>query len=142
MFTKILLASDGSEGALKAARAAALLARKFDAPLLIVNVFPPLLMTFPSYAMNGLDMPVGLVEEGQQKVLSATGRIADEAGVLHTDRAEIGIPADTIVRIAGDVGADLVVVGCQGLSELETLLLGSVSDAVAHHARCPVLIVK
>lgn len=142
MFTKILLASDGSEGALKAAQAAATLAKKFDAPLLILNVFPPLLMTFPSYAVDGMDMPVSLVEEGQQKVLAATGRVADNSGVPHTDRAEIGIPTETIVRIADDEAIDLIVVGCRGLSGLETLLLGSVSDAVAHHAHCPVLIVK
>ena len=53
-----------------------------------------------------------------------------------------GDPAWEIVRIAEDRDVDLVVVGARGLGTLERLLLGSVSEAVLHHAGRPVLIVR
>jgi nucleotide-binding universal stress UspA family protein len=53
-----------------------------------------------------------------------------------------GYPADEIIATAGDFDTDLVVVGARGLGGMARLLLGSVSERVLRHARCPVLIVK
>lgn len=48
----------------------------------------------------------------------------------------------TIVEVAEEWGADLIVVGSHGYKSWERMLLGSVSQAVAAHARCSVLIVR
>jgi len=53
-----------------------------------------------------------------------------------------GVPATQIVQIAADLNADLVVVGTRGKRGLERLMLGSVAEAVARHACCPVWIVR
>ena len=56
--------------------------------------------------------------------------------------AEPGDPAEAILRLAEQRGADLVVVGSKGMSGVGRFLLGSVPNKVSHHAPCSVLIVR
>ena len=53
-----------------------------------------------------------------------------------------GHPADTIVRIAQERGADLIVMGTHGRTGLQHVLLGSVAEKVVRLAPCPVLTVR
>ncbi|CAL9115098.1 unnamed protein product [Musa textilis] len=53
-----------------------------------------------------------------------------------------GDPKETICQAAEQMQTDLLVVGSRGLSKIRRAILGSVSDYCAHHANCPVLIVK
>lgn len=53
-----------------------------------------------------------------------------------------GSPATEIVQLAADMDADLVVVGTKGRRGLERLVMGSVAESVARHARCPVWVVR
>lgn len=57
-------------------------------------------------------------------------------------RVEHGSPAERIVHVATDVGADLVVVGSHGKKAVDRLLMGSVSTAVLHRAKQAVLVVR
>lgn len=59
-----------------------------------------------------------------------------------TSEVTLGNPAENILRSADDFGADLVVVGSHGRGFWGRLTLGSVSDAVVHHAKCPVLVAR
>jgi len=56
--------------------------------------------------------------------------------------ARIGRPADEILDLAREVGADLVFVGSHSLTGLERLVLGSVSARVVREAHCPVMVVR
>jgi nucleotide-binding universal stress UspA family protein len=53
----------------------------------------------------------------------------------------VGHPESEILRIAEEIGADLVVVGSRGLGPLKRALMGSVSESVVRHAHCSVLVV-
>ncbi|KAK1311499.1 Universal stress protein A-like protein [Acorus calamus] len=53
-----------------------------------------------------------------------------------------GDPKEVICQAVEQVNADLLVVGSRGLGKIKRAFLGSVSDYCAHHAKCPVLIVK
>lgn len=53
-----------------------------------------------------------------------------------------GRAAESILAVATSIRADLIVLGSRGLSEIQSLLLGSVSYRVVHEATCPVLVVK
>ena len=53
-----------------------------------------------------------------------------------------GSPAQVIVDEAKSWGADLIILGSRGLGVWNRLLLGSVSNAVVHHAKCSVEIVR
>jgi universal stress protein A len=54
----------------------------------------------------------------------------------------VGHPADTIVRVAQERGADLIVMGTHGRTGLQHVLLGSVAEKVVRLAPCPVLTVR
>jgi nucleotide-binding universal stress UspA family protein len=145
MFSKILLASDGSDCAMKAAQAAAVLAKQFQASLTVIYVYTIPVMPSPMIALpGGIDSAVfsQYADEVQDAVARRTGRVLEEAGVEYTLRHEVGHPAEVIVRVAEAEGYDLIVLGSRGLSEIKSFFMGSVSDRVCHHAHCPVLIVK
>lgn len=142
MFTKILLASDGSECALKAAGVAAALAQKFGAHLTIVNVFEPYQSVGPYGEVIFGEMDNKFIAEMQGRAISQAGHVVDESDVPYQCREVIGHPAVQIVQMAEEEGCDLIVLGSRGLSGFKSFLLGSVSDHVTHHAHCPVLIVK
>jgi nucleotide-binding universal stress UspA family protein len=83
--------------------------------------------------------------ETQQKVKASAEEIVKEASDRHgqqqvTVRTVSGVPADEIIKASEN--ADLVVVGARGAGGFARLSMGSVSSAVAHHAHCPVVIVR
>jgi nucleotide-binding universal stress UspA family protein len=61
------------------------------------------------------------------------------ASVAVERRLEDGSPAETIVKVAREEGADLIVLGTQGRTGLARLVLGSVAERVVRLAPCPVL---
>ena len=138
-FSRILVAIDGSEGAGRALETAIELARLSGSSLSALAVEGPL----PVYAAT-----IGEVDEAKRekdaffgRVAADAKRLASEAGVELEIQLRPGHAAELIVRHAEELGADLVVVGHKG-HFLRDYLLGSTADRVAHHARCPVLIVK
>jgi len=68
-------------------------------------------------------------------------RLSDASAEI-TTLVELGRPAQIIVENAESWGADLIVVGSHGYGFWSRLALGSVSDAVTHHAPCSVLVVR
>ena len=142
MFTNILLASDGSECAIKAAAVAATLVNKFAARLTIINVFQPIPTVGPYGEMVNAEMDQRYITELQEHAISQAGLTVEAAGVSYQSRQEVGQPAAEIVRVAEAEGCDLIVLGSRGASGLTLFLLGSTCDRVVHHAHCPVLIVK
>ena len=142
MFTRILLGSDGSEGALKAAAEAATLAGRFKAHLTLINVYHPIPAYGPFREVISVDLEKQYIRKTQEHAVFQVGRAVEELGVAYRTRLEIGHPATEIVRVAEEDGCDLIVLGSRGLSDIKAFLLGSVADYVVHHAHCPVLIVK
>lgn len=63
-------------------------------------------------------------------------------GVMLTQRVTVGRPADTIVEVAAEIGAELIVIGSHGRRGLERMLLGSVAERVLRLSERSVLIVK
>jgi len=66
----------------------------------------------------------------------------DEGAKVVETHLMLGRPDAAIVRLADDLGVGLVVMGSRGLGRVRRSLLGSVSDSVVRHARCPVLVVR
>ena len=89
-----------------------------------------LVENFPRRARDVLD-------DQLQKIEQSGGEVAR----THV-RASRRHPADEIVLVAEETGADLVVMGSRGLGGIKRALLGSVSDSVVRRAHCPVLVVR
>jgi len=142
LFHKILVAADGSKCALKGAETAVQIARQFGSRLTILSVFQPPIYTDPYVGVITCDVDDKFISEMQENAVHAAGSVADQYGVPHVDRKEIGIASAEIVRIAGEEGCGLIVMGSRGLGAASSLLLGSVSDQVAHSTQSPVLIMK
>jgi len=140
MFDRILLAVDGSDHALHAARTAAELARSMRATeFRIVTAFdfiPPYLgEPNMQYAIDARMESAKMV---MQKAVETVGDIPCE---IHTELIE-GPAAETILDVATTRKSDVIVMGSRGLGTLAGLLLGSTSHKVVSHAPCPVLIIR
>ena len=134
---KVLLATDGSKDAALAARAAVDVCEGTGAELHVVHVWFPVptarLRAFMRAELKRLGKE--LLEEGVKRVEGSGGLVTD-AHLLE------GRAADEILNLAERIGADLVVIGSRGLGPVVRIALGSVSEAVIHHSRCPVLLLR
>lgn len=138
-FNNVLVAIDGSEGANRALDCALSLVSRLGGRLTALAVEGKL----PAYAAS-----VGEVDEVKREkdvffgnLLDEAQRQAQERGVgLSTDLVP-GHAAEVIARYAKAHGHDLIVIGHRG-HFLGDYLLGSTADRVAHHAHCPVIVVR
>jgi universal stress protein A len=98
-----------------------------------------------SSAALGLATAVGVdqqLRESAAAALEAAKARVLSAGLPVETRSSEGSPEDEIVAIANEVQADLIVMGTQGRSGLEHLLVGSVAEKVVRNAPMPVLTVR
>ncbi len=140
MFDRILLAVDGSDHALHAARVAADLARAVEATeLRIVIAYEPV----PAYLgepnlSNAIHARLIESQDALQAAKEAIGAIPTE---IHEELIE-GQVAEAIIDVATTRHSDVIVMGSRGLGRLTGALLGSNSQQVVSEAPCPVLIVR
>ncbi len=131
---KILVAYDGTEPADHALSTAIDLAKAFDAVIGVVSVVP----VHPGRApIDPWDDPSVHAEQLRR----AKGILA-EAGIEAQLHEAAGDPARVIERKADEGGYDTIVIGSRGLSAVERLLQGSVSEHVATHAETTVVIAR
>ena len=138
-FRRILVAVDGSEHGLEAARTAGALARTLGARLTVLTVYHP-----PSSALGEPNYSVALAEalEHARTIIDGAREAVRQAGGPEPEVEWLGgTPAETIVAATRDGAYDLVVIGNRGRGAVQAALLGSVSTAVAAHSPRPVLVV-
>jgi nucleotide-binding universal stress UspA family protein len=140
-----VVGTDGSETARKAVRAAVDLARTLGATLDIVSAYEPVPAT--RLRQEARQAPADLQwtitpREDVEATLAAAAEQLEGAGVAVQTFAREGDPADAILDVAEERGADLIVVGNKGMTGAKRFLLGSVPNKVSHHAPCSVLIIR
>ncbi|OPY27228.1 MAG: Universal stress protein [Methanobacterium sp. PtaU1.Bin242] len=148
MYKKILLPTDGSKYAEKAAKHAIWIASHSSAEVIALNVVD----TSSLVGLPAEDLTVRvteiLKEEGQKSLETITNimeQLEKEKG-LKTDVKIISIskegsPADVILKTVEEEDVDLIVMGTSGKHGLDRFLLGSVTEKVVRSAKCPVLAV-
>ena len=133
----IVVGYDDTEPSKRALERAADLADKFGSRLLITSVAPVMIPS--GHGSAGVD-PTDPPKQHEIELEHAQAYLAGRNLSAELQPA-IGDPADTIVEVADQNGATLIVVGTRQPSILERLLGTSVSGAVSRHAHCDVLIV-
>jgi nucleotide-binding universal stress UspA family protein len=144
-YQRIVVGTDGSDTARTAVEHAARLASQLGASLIAVTAYdasPPGLDRDRAEAPEEIRWRItasGLADDHAQGAV----RIARDAGVKEaTALSEAGSAADALLDVAERRRADLIVVGSRGMSSPGRFLLGSVPNAVSHHAPCDVMIVR
>ena len=145
MFGSLVVGTDGSETANEAVNQATELAQKLGAKVHLVSAYEP--------------VPEGRLREERQSIpedlqwmvnpredvdatLEEAAKGLRETGVDVQTHAREGDPADAILDVAEEQGADLIVVGNKGMTGAKRFLLGSVPNKVSHHAPCSVMIIR
>ena len=144
MFSRILVAVDGSPFAERALRYAIDLAKEYGSKLIILHVIMRRFYAVtPSEA--GVLATATFVKEMQDEgkaIIDKAEEPAKAEGVNYESRLVEGVPAEEIVKISESERVQLIIIGSRGLTEVRAFLLGSVSDKVSHHCKCPIMIVK
>lgn len=136
---RVLLATDGSPEAEHAARAAAKLCTGAGAELHLVHVQSHLYAYSEALTQEAAS---SLEAEARRLLEEQEALIRSEGGTVAQTYLEMGHPDDRILDLANRLDAGLVVVGSRGLGRLKRMLVGSVTDGVAHRCRRPVLVVR
>jgi nucleotide-binding universal stress UspA family protein len=150
MIEKILLATDGSATAMKAAALAADVATCCKAEVIVLSVAQPVAYSdfAPMYGGGGIDpeLYAGLVDEWTKLARSEADEqteVLQRQGVKASAVVEVSPSVDaSIIEVAEREHADLIVMGTHGRSALARAVLGSVADRVVRNGSVPVLLAK
>lgn len=138
-YNRILLPVDGSEHSMHAVAHAVTLAR-CGGEIVVATVLPPIPNVIGGDARKEAEEAVktdaGLITKPIMDVIAKENSPCTEKIVLHTSTAE------GIIETAEELKCDLIIMGSRGRSEIEGLLLGSVTHKVLTLAKTPVLVVR
>jgi nucleotide-binding universal stress UspA family protein len=130
LISSIVVGTDGSDTAANAVLEARSVARALGAKVHLVRAYLP--------------VPAGGTSRRQEveELLRAAAQSMEEDGVQVVTYAREGDPADAILDVAEETGANLIVIGNKGMTGSQRFLLGSVPNKISHNAPCSVLIVR
>lgn len=141
-FNRIILPIDGSTVAKKAAKKAIHLSKETGVELVAVHVIE--IPYMPSVFEDTSEIPymdvLELMKQQGKKFLEQIETMAKKQNISIKQKILEGHPAEEIIKLAKS--KDLIVLGQKGMTALDRIFLGSVTENVAHHAPCPIMIVK
>ena len=149
MISKIFVATDGSETALKASRYAVRLAEQLGASITILSVIDN--RSLASYCTVPCEVaPIYIIESAEKFLRGAAKRdvaqvkkLCDKSGVSCRTVISSGHPVEEIIKVAERSRSHLIILGSHGRGALATVFLGSVTYGVIHkETQIPVLIVR
>jgi nucleotide-binding universal stress UspA family protein len=144
-FSKILVAVDGSEQSMLAAKCAIEMAKKHNAQLIALSVSH---IPLSSYGLGSRPDAIKHTKEKGMPEAKEWFHKLEEAGAknniwLKTELIDTRMSVEgTIVEYAESHGIDLIVIGTTGRSGFKKLLLGSVASGVVNYATCSVMVTK
>ena len=147
MFTRIMLATDGSKLSQKAVKSAIDMASKFNAELVAVKVIPRYVQTYFEGSFTVADIDVKSIEAqwaaGAQQVLDKISSSAAAKGVsVKTSVIKSDDISEGLIKAANKMKVDLIVMASHGRKGIKRVLLGSETQNVLTHSEVPVLVLR
>jgi len=142
MFHKILVATGGSPWSHQAVAYAIEMARDYTLELIILHVMTEAPPYFVAEAGTSPESLLANSETEGRQLLADAAALAHEAGVTFSTELLWGRVSETVCRLAEERECDLIVVGSRALKGFKRLMIGSISNAIASKAPCPILVVK
>jgi nucleotide-binding universal stress UspA family protein len=139
MYRKILVANDGSPGALKALAAAIETAKRDRAALHMVTVEE--LPRFPA-SIDEVEEEKAEANHRLTPVIEAARAQAQASGIALEAHLLPGHPVHTIVALVNEEHFELLVVGFMGHTRLYQQIIGSTTERLVRLAPCAVLVIK
>lgn len=139
--SEILIPVDGSENALRAVRYGLDMASALGVRVRLFYVFPVSSVEIIGMAGMSRDDLEHAAQAAAQRVFDKLHAEIGKTDVEVEDETSIGDPAEEIIRCTEDDHDLLVVLGRRGLSRIQSLLLGSVSEKVLRHAHSPITVI-
>jgi nucleotide-binding universal stress UspA family protein len=139
MFRKILHANDGSEHAFHALGLAIAIAKQNNSELHMISVEE---IDYMPEFIEEVREETGTAARRYHSVVQRARGMAEQSRVKLQTHVVAGHPVRDIVNLAGDLKAELLVIGATGHSALYERLIGSRADRIVQLAPCPVLVVK
>lgn len=141
-FDEIVVPVDGSDGAGRAAAFGARLAAAIRCPIRLVYVFPATSMAIVGFArMSAEEIKRAQSSAAREMFDKARAMIGDTVGEVD-EFVLLGDPANELIGYVAQHPNTLVVMGRRGLSPMQSLLMGSVSEKVARYAQGAVTLVN
>ena len=141
MLKHIMIGIDGSGPSRNAARFGLSLAVQTGARVTLLTVLqPPEVIPVGPLSGYVVTHPRAVPVDAQKVQDMLDGIAAEFPNVEKVSMVEVGSAADTLCDVAAHQAVDLIVLGSRGLGPGRRFMLGSVSDRVVHHARCPVVV--
>jgi nucleotide-binding universal stress UspA family protein len=131
---RILLPTDGSGDAIRAAEAASDLARRCGAELHVVHVWHDVRGFAHDFVKRELR------RQGQEILDDQVEKIRAPGGEVTKAYLRRGRTSNEVIALCKEMEADLLVVGSRGLGTVRRILMGSQSEEIVHHAQVPVLV--
>lgn len=142
LFKKILVATDGSENAVKAASYGVNIAKATGADVYALYVISAEHAVTTRTVMGWSEAFEEQLANKGEAAIDHVEKLGEEAGVKVEPVFLKGIPAEKILGYAEESNIDLIVMGTHGLTGVKRFLIGSVTENVVRHSKVPVMIIR
>lgn len=141
-FSNILFPTDGSEKSIKVLEHVKAFALNFKSKVIVVHTYElPLLI-------NGYEMNPGIFDEMAddlksrgEGILKEVKKELESRGIINETCIQRGNPGQIITELSVKNNCDIIIMGSRGLGSIKSVIVGSVSNYVIHHAKCPVFVI-
>ncbi len=138
MFKKILFAVDGSHVTRRVLETAAEQSKAWKSDLHLIYVIE----TGWAEGDVARELAIQELEDEAKGFIETIKKEISDMGITVTTHIERGHPGDLIVKTAETIGADLVILGSVGRSQIKRMIAGSVSTFVVNHSPVTTMVVK